>query len=191
MIIIRKATLDDAEHIAQYLFLAMEEIVYKFIGFENAEAGINFILNFVQKESNQYSYHNCWVLVDDMQIVAAINVYNGAALIQLRQPIIEYVRSINSNDFEFEDETEAGEHYIDCLGVEPSKQRKGLGTMLLQFVIDEYVHHRNQTLGLLVDEDNPKAKKLYLKLGFKSVGKKILFGKRVEHLQIKGEGFLE
>lgn len=185
MIIIRKATLDDAEYVAQYLFLAMKEIVYKFIGKVHPEEGINFILNFVQQESNQYSYHNCWVLLADMKIVAAINVYNGAELVELRQPILDYVRNINSNDFEFEDETQAGEYYIDSLGVDPSQQRKGLGTKLLQFVIDEYVRNRSQMLGLLVDEENQNAKKLYLKLGFKIMGKKLLFGKYMEHLQIK------
>jgi len=54
----------------------------------------------------------------------------------------------------------------------------------LQFLIDEYVNKHNQTLGLLVDEGNPNAKRLYLKSGFKSAGKKVLFGRNLEYLQI-------
>jgi ribosomal protein S18 acetylase RimI-like enzyme len=56
---------------------------------------------------------------------------------------------------------------------------------MFQFLIDEYVHKRDKTLGLLVDKDNPDAKKLYLKLGFEIVGEKTLVGKNMEHLQFK------
>jgi len=121
-----------------------------------------------------------------MKVVAAINLYNGALLSELRQPVIEYLRSKLNNDFNFEDETQAGEYYIDSLSVNPNQQSKGIGTKLLRFVIDEYVNKRSQTLGLLVDEINPNAKNLYLKLGFKSAGTRILFGKNMEHLQLKG-----
>jgi ribosomal protein S18 acetylase RimI-like enzyme len=79
-----------------------------------------------------------------------------------------------------------GEFYIDSLGVAANQQGKGIGSKLLLFLIDEYVTINQKTLGLLVDEENPAAKKLYLKLGFKTVGKKTLVGKNLEQLQIKG-----
>ena len=186
MIFVRKATLQDAEIIATYLLLAMAEIVYKFIGEEIPEKAKEFMLHFVKKDNNQYSYQNCWVVEDNMKVVAAINLYNGALLSELREPIIEYLRSKFNKDFNPEDETQAGEYYIDSLGVHPNQQSKGIGTKLLRFIIDEYVHKHSQTLGLLVDEINPNAKRLYLKLGFKSAGRKVLFGKKMEHLQIKG-----
>lgn len=55
---------------------------------------------------------------------------------------------------------------------------------LLQFIIDEYVSKQGHTLGLLVDEKNPNAKRLYLKLGFKHVGNKVLLGNSMKQLQI-------
>ena len=186
MILVRKATLNDSEIIATHLLLAMDEIVYKFIGEEDPEKAKEFMLHFVKKDNNQYSYQNCWVVEDNMKVVAAVNLYNGALLSELREPVIEYVRSKFNKDFNPEDETQAGEYYIDSLGVNPNQQSKGIGTKLLQFVIDEYVNKHSQTLGLLVDETNPNAKRLYLKLGFKSAGRKVLFGKNMEHLQIKG-----
>jgi ribosomal protein S18 acetylase RimI-like enzyme len=186
MILVRKAILSDSKVIAPCLFLAMEDIVYKFIGKEDPDKAKAFMLHFVQKENNQYSYQNCWVAEDNMQLIGAVNVYNGAMLSELRQPVLEYLRSQFNNDFTPEDETQAGEYYIDSLGVNPDHQNKGIGTKLLQFVIDEYVNRHHRTLGLLVDEANPIAKRLYLKLGFKNSGKRVLFGKNMEHLQIKG-----
>jgi ribosomal protein S18 acetylase RimI-like enzyme len=140
---------------------------------------------FVEKENNQYSYQNCWVAETDKEIVAAVNLYDGARLIELRQPVVEYIRNLHNNDFKPEDETGPGEYYIDTLGVSLYQRGKGIGSKMLQFLINEFVSKQGKTLGLLVDEENPDAKRLYLKLGFNSAGKKILFGKNMEHLQIK------
>ena len=56
--IIRKATLGDAEFIAAYLLLAMKDIVYKVIGKNNPHEAREFMLHFIKKENNQYSFQN-------------------------------------------------------------------------------------------------------------------------------------
>lgn len=185
VMIIRKATIKDSESIATCLLLAMEDIVYKFICEENYNKAKDFLLHFIAKENNQYSYQNCFVAVDDNEILAAVNIYDGAKLNLLREPIVQYVRTHYNKNFNPEDETQKGEYYIDTLGVDPKCQGKGIGSKMLQFLIEEYVNKNQQTLGLLVEEANPNAKKLYLKLGFKPVGEKTLVGKKMEHLQIK------
>lgn len=185
--IIRKATLKDAPAIAPLLVLAMEDILYKFINETNYTKAKAFLLHFIAQENNQYSYQNCWLAEEENQIIAAVNLYDGAKLQQLRAPIMEYVKTHYNPNFNPENETQSGEFYIDSLGVAPNQQGKGIGSKLLLFLIDEYVIQKQQTLGLLVDEDNPAAKKLYLKLGFKTVGKKTLVGKNLEQLQIKPE----
>jgi ribosomal protein S18 acetylase RimI-like enzyme len=185
MTLIRKATPDDSDSIAAYLFLAMKDIVYKLIQQKDPEEARTLLLQFAKSNNNQYSYQNCWVAETDGHVVGAINVYDGAQLSELRQPVVDYIREKFNQDFVPDDETSAGEYYIDTLAVSPDHQGKGIGTSLLQFVIDEHVLKKNYTLGLLVDESNPDAKRLYLKLGFKSVGRKMIFGKNMEHLQIK------
>ncbi|WPO77769.1 GNAT family N-acetyltransferase [Flavobacterium sp. KACC 22761] len=182
--IIRKAKISDSEQIAPILLLAMEDIIYKFIKKEDYTSAKDFLQFFIGKENNQYSYQNCFIAEENNEIIGAVNIYNGADLEVLRNPIIEYVRSNFNREFDPELETKAGEFYIDSLGVNPKYQGKGIGSKILQFLIAEYVTKNNQTLGLLVDEDNPNAKKLYINLGFQSVGEKTLVGKKLEHLQI-------
>ena len=165
MIFVRKATLNDSEIIATYLFLPMEDIVYKFIGEEDPEKAREFMLHFVEKDNNQYSYQNCWVVEDNMKVVAAINLYNGALLSELRQPVIEYLRSKFNKDFNPEDETQAGEYYIDSLGVNPNQQSKGIGTKLLQFVIDEYVNKHKSNFRFACRRNKPECKKTVFKVG--------------------------
>jgi Acetyltransferases len=182
---IRKAKVEDSGAIATYMMLAMEDIVYKFIGENSFEKAIQLIENLVSKEANQYSYENCWVVEKNKQIVAVANIYDGGNLYDLRKPVADQINMMFNREFNPEDETQNGEYYIDCIGVHPDWQGKGLGTKLLQFLIDEYVCKKQVTIGLLVDNDNPKAKRLYLNLGFEIIGPKILAGKKMEHLQIK------
>jgi ribosomal protein S18 acetylase RimI-like enzyme len=187
---IRKAEVSDAEIIAGYLMLAMEDIIYEFIGQTDPEKASDFLLHFVKSENNQYSYQNCFVLEEDHQVIAAINIYEGAQLEQLRAPISHYIKAKFLKDFYPEDETQAGEYYIDSFGVNPDHQGKGIGAKMLQYIITTYVHQNKETLGLLVDEKNPNAQRLYLKLGFEPVGEKILVGKRMLHLQVKPNSLL-
>ena len=182
--IIRKAGVEDADAIAALLLLAMEDIIFQFIGKEDRGAARNFLRYFTFNEANQYSYENCWVAEMDGEVVAAVNLYDGSRLHALRKPVMDYIRSQFGQEMQPEDETQAGEYYIDSIGVRPDQQGRGIGTKLLLFLIDEYAGRRSQTLGLLVDEENANAKRLYLSLGFKIVGRKILLGKVMEHLQM-------
>lgn len=185
--LIRKANPGESEIITFHLMLAMEDIVYQFIGEKSSEKALRFLNSLTLEKGNQYSYENCWVAVSENEIVAVALVYDGARLKELREPVAGRVKSMFNRAFNPEDETQAGEYYIDCVGVNPNRQGKGIGTELFRFLIDEYVVNRNETLGLLVDKDNPNAKKLYLKLGFEIVGEKTLVGKEMEHLQLKGK----
>ena len=184
--IIRKATINDSEFIATLLLSAMEDVIYKFISKNDYNIANEFLFYFAEKENNQYSYQNCYVVEEMKEVIAAVNIYYGGKLIELRAPVIQYVKTHFNPEFNPEDETQLGEYYIDSLGVSSKQQGKGIGSKILQFLIDEYVVKNKKTLGLLVDDDNPNAKKLYLKLGFKAVGNKVLAGKSMEHLQFKG-----
>ncbi len=182
--LIRKAIIEDKKQIGNYLLLAMKDIVYEFIGQKDETKALKFMLDLVGQENNQYSYQNCWVALENNEIIAAISIYDGDLLHELRRPVSDYIQLNYNLPFNPEDETNGGEFYIDSFGVNPNLQGKGIGSKVLQFLIDEYVHKSKKKLGLLVDKDNPNAKKLYLKVGFQIVGEKTLVGKQMEHLQI-------
>lgn len=182
---IRKARADESKVIVPYILLAMEDIAYQFIGENSQEKITQMMENLVGRKSNQYSYENCWVVEDeDGMIIAAANIYDGARLYELREPVAREIKRMFNRDFNSEDETQAGEYYIDCIGVRPDQQGKGIGSKILQFLMDEYVRKEGKTIGLLVDKENPQAKKLYVKLGFEFAGEKTLAGKKMEHLQL-------
>ena len=53
----------------------------------------------------------------------------------------------------------------------------------MDYLIKEISIKQNNVLGLLVDFDNPNAKKLYEKKGFTVVGEKMLMNENHEHMQ--------
>lgn len=180
--VIRKATIEDAIPIADAIFLAMEAILYQFIGKKDSATAKALLLELVKMPDNQYSYEHCYVAVLDEQVAGAVLIYDGSRLVALREPVKKLIESRFGGVFNPEDETAAGEFYIDSLGVFPSMQGKQVGSQILQYLITEYTS-KGQVLGLLVDKENPGAKKLYLRLGFRVVGEKELAGKNMEHLQ--------
>ncbi len=182
--IIRRAELEDATQVAEIIFLAMEDILYQLIGKRDVAAAKALLLDLVKMPGNQYSYECCHVAELDGDVVAAVLVYDGATLTALRAPVIQLIKDRFGRDFSLEPETEPGEFYIDSLGVSPALQGRQIGSKLLQYLFEEYAD-RGKVLGLLVDKQNPGAKKLYLKLGFTAVGEKLLAGKQMEHLQKK------
>ena len=185
--IIRNASREDSDAIAECLLIAMRNIVKVFLASDDEESARNFLRHFTARENNQYSYENC-IVATDGKVVGAINIYDGARLNELRLPVVDYIRKNHNPDFAPEDETAAGEYYIDTLGVLPEYRKRGIGTKLLEAAIEHYGFRNRSAVGLLVDPANEKARRLYLNLGFQPRGTKTLTGYLLEHLQFKNHG---
>ena len=183
--LIRKATPEDSESIALLFMMVMDNMVYRFIGKKDVKEGNKFFIRFIQQNDNQYSYQNCYVAIDGDEVVGVINIYDGELLDELRQPILNYIHQHNNPEFSIEDETQSGEFYIDVIAVKPSCQGEGIGGQLLEHAIQKFCIEHFKVLGLLVEKNNPNAKKLYLKYGFEKVGEKTLSNHDMEHLQLK------
>jgi ribosomal protein S18 acetylase RimI-like enzyme len=180
--LIRKAIPQDCKLIAALLMLPTGEVIRRLIGEKNHAKAEEFLLNFIQQTANQYSFENCHVAELEGEITGVLLAYDGSKLVELRKPVLDYIQQQFGLIPTVTDETQAGEVYIDSIAVSPAHQGKGIGSKLLQHVIYQ---KKGETLGLLVDKTNPPAKRLYLRIGFESVGEKNLLGISLEHLQLK------
>ena len=123
-----------------------------------------------------YSYRNALLAFDGNKPVGLCLSYDGAGYHERRLTTFALFSEDNeTNDDEVqgmdltnaEDETCAGEYYIDSLAVIPEYRGRGIARHLMQ----RHIEHA-ATLGiplatLLVDPDNPPALRLYESLGFK------------------------
>lgn len=182
---IRKAKYTDSTIIAKLMFYAMADIVFDFIAEKDEEKAMRFLDELIATDNNQYSYENTWVVEVQDKIAASFTLYDGAKLNELRKKVLDHLKTNYKREITPEDETEAGEIYIDTIAVFPEYRGKGLGNYILDFIIGEFGHKQGETVGLLVDFTNPKAKKLYESKGFKVVGEKSLMSKNHEHMQYK------
>lgn len=180
---IRRAKKEDATQIAELMILAMTEIVYQFIGKEDFEEGKRFLKELIQQEGNQYSYEYIFVAEDQEDILGQICLYPGGELESLRKPVLDHIKAKYAIDYQAANETQEGEIYIDTIAVSTAAQGRGIGKKLIEFAIDEFVNKRNEILGLLVDFENPNAKRLYEKVGFAVKKELSVFGKKMEHMQ--------
>lgn len=126
----------------------------------------------VLSEKSQYSYLNTIVAIgDDGGLCGMCVSYDGGRLHELRKAFVDAAKENFGRDFgNMPDETSAGELYIDSIAVNESCRGQGIATHLLHAVIEKARAMNLPAVGLLVDKGNPKAEKLYTRVGFKYVG---------------------
>lgn len=81
-----------------------------------------------------------------------------------------------------DDETQAGEVYLDSLAVMPDHRGKGIATSLLRAMIEKAAKEGHPAVGLLVDKGNPNAERLYLHVGFEYANDSSWGGHPMRHL---------
>ena len=181
---IRHAVAADSEAVAVLMVQAMEDLACKFVNSNDPAAALPLFGHFFRQENNQYSYRNTLVYEDEAGIGGSVTGYDGAYLATLRAPFLDFLLKNHAFTFVLEPETTAGEFYIDTVSVAPNRQGMGIGGRLLQAACAHAKALGHTHAGLLVDLQNPSAKRLYERHGFKTAGIKMLGGKPYEHMQV-------
>lgn len=180
---IRPAQKSDAIAVAPLMVQAMEEMALEFVQSADLKEAYALFSHFFEMENNQYSYENTLVMEEEGEVLGSITAYDGARLNALRSPFLAYLKEKYGYEKQPEDETLAGEFYLDTISVSPHHQGKGIGKQLILGMIERAKALGYAKVGLLVDVLNPDAKRLYLKLGFEPVQTIELMGGQYERLQ--------
>jgi ribosomal protein S18 acetylase RimI-like enzyme len=178
--IIRQARKEEASAIARLIMIAMNyDCCKNFAGEHHSLQDFeDMMTHLVAQEHSQYSYLNTIVAEEDGDVVGICTSYDGGRLHELRRAFIKAAKEYLERDFSgMDDETQAGELYIDSLAVSADYRHRGIATMLLKALIRQH-----KPLGLLVDEGNPKAERLYASLGFKFANYTSWGGHGMKHL---------
>lgn len=183
-IIYRRASREDASLVARVVSLALgEDVTQRYCG-KNA---IEVLETIARATDTQYSYINVIVAEINGSGVGAIIGYDGAMLQSLRSCTLDIIKQISGVCPYVEDETTAGEFYLDSIAVLPEWQGFGIGARLIELMRDEAFADGFNRVGLLVDFVNPRAEALYERLGFRRVNPTTLLGHKLWHMQAMKE----
>ncbi|MBR5813531.1 MAG: GNAT family N-acetyltransferase [Bacteroidaceae bacterium] len=180
-IIIREAVAADAPFVALVVLMALH--------YDESHPLYEIFKELAARTDAQYSYCNALIAQVDGEVAGAIVGYDGARLYELREPLLALVRERQGREIEIEDETSAGEYYLDSLAVLPKFRGRGVGSMLLSSAAERAFAAGHKRVGLIVDYDNPRAEALYSSLGFECVNSTTFLGHNMWHMQktVKGQ----
>lgn len=175
-IVIREATAADAPLVAKVVLMALH--------YDETHPLYDIFNELAARTDAQYSYCNALVAEVDGIAAGAIVGYDGARLYELREPLIALIREREGRELEIENETSAGEFYIDSLAVLPQFRGCGVGRALLSAAAERAFAAGHERMGLIVDFDNPRAEALYVSLGFARVNPTTFLGHDMWHMQM-------
>ena len=185
MINIQEATREQSADIARLIMMAMtDDCCLYFCGDGyGLEDFRRMMAMLVRREDSQYSYKNTLVAMDGDKIVGVAVSYDGCRLQELRQVFIESAKNYIGMDHScMDDETQAGELYLDSLAVLPEYRCRGIAKDLLLATMKRAKQLGLPVVGLLVDKGNPNAEKLYRFVGFRYVNDLLWGGHSMKHL---------
>ena len=177
---IRKAHKEEAQQIAELFMLAwpVDEILESnAISYDQLHESITLIAG---GEDTIYSYENTLVAEIDGKVVGAMCAYDGADYQRLKQPIVDTLGP--DSGFAKLKETEAGEFYMDSVGVLPEFRGRGIASRLFEAQCERAASLGHEVAGLIVDVDKPQAEALYTRLGFVYLDDKDFFGHAMKHM---------
>ena len=137
----------------------------------------------VEREDSQYSYKNTLVAVDGNKVVGISVSYDGSKLHELRRAFLEMALKYLGKDHSgMDDETQAGELYLDSLAVLPEYRRQGIASRLIMATKERADRMGLPCVGLLVDKGNPEGEALYASVGFQYANDSHWGGHPMKHL---------
>ena len=185
MIEIREATKNQAAEIASLIMMAMtDDCCLYFCGDGYGLVDFRKMMTMlVELEKSQYSYKNTLVAMDGDKVVGISISYDGARLHELRRAFIEAAKKYIGKDHSaMDDETQAGELYLDSLAVLPEYRRQKIASRLLRATKERANNMGLPCVGLLVDKHNPTGEALYASVGFRYMNDNQWGGHPMKHL---------
>ena len=179
-IIIRQAHKEEASQIAELFMLAwpVDEILgSNGLTYEQLHESITLI---AASEETIYSYENTLVADIDGKVVGAMCAYDGADYQRLKQPIVDVLGP--DCGFAKMKETEAGEFYLDSVGVLLEYRERGIASKIIEAQCVRAASLGHKVAGLIVDVDKPQVEALYSRLGFTYLDDKDFFGHAMRHM---------
>jgi len=176
-ITLRRATAADARFIAENVLRALHID-------EADDSHIEHLADISRREDTLYSWRNSTIALYDGVPAGLMVAYEGARYRRMRDITFPMIRIYVGDDYESkDDETCAGEFYLDSLSVLPEFQRRGIASALIQEMFRLRDEAGIPLATILVDPENETAYSLYTKNGFRKNGQVTVFNTTYDRLE--------
>ncbi len=185
---IRFAKKEDAHEIAPLILVILNDMELPFLQKYGKEKTLEILEDAITDPNYRYSYTRAIVEELDGKVAGVAFGYTDADEPFIDQPleVILEKHGITSTEQLFVDpETFPNEWYLDSISVSEDFRGHGIGSKLLSALPKLAKKENRDVIGLSVDEQNPKAKKLYIRHGFEVVGQRMISGHLYDHMQKK------
>ena len=180
---IRPAIPGDVNEVIPLILQAIEDIAFVLSGTADVDKTTKILSEFFKQSGNRLSYEQTLVMEENGELVGMAIVYDGAEAAALNFPVEQAaVKKSGKPDYKIPIEPEVSEFYLDAVGVLPRCQGRGYGSALVEAGCNRARRQGHKRFALLVDLENPPAKRLYDRLGFRVDGAKWLAGKEYYHM---------
>ncbi len=189
---ITDATPEDAPLIAEGVMAAVgPEICRGIAGPDHSVEDVRTLFTrLARRDDSQYSWRNTRVARSEEGIPMGICVsYDGARLHTMRRSFFEEANKLlgwGMTDEDIEkvpDETSSDEYYLDSLMVLPQFRGHGAARALIDDAAQK-ARNVGKPLGLLCEDQNAPAFKLYSSVGFQEIGRRPFAGVEMRHLRL-------
>ncbi|MGI6487091.1 MAG: GNAT family N-acetyltransferase [Syntrophothermaceae bacterium] len=193
---IRKAQPEEAREAAFLIHQAVGDIA-NILFSTNTDSRIHTALaRLFRKHNTRVSYDFIDVAEESHALAGLAVSYPGNTIPRINQPVFNFLQqaygkhasALKTNVIPIlkAQEAEMDEYYLDALAVHPDFTGRGVGTALLKHVQKKAKRLGYTRTSLLVEKNNPRAFKLYHRLGYKKTGmvrmKNLEFDKMVKPL---------
>lgn len=166
----RPATPTDASVVLELMYTAIGDIAHTLTGTTNKEQALLALRPFFEHTGNRISYENVLVEEREDQVIGFVLAYHGSQIATLDAPLIERVQQLGQDSSAIVPEARDDEYYLDSLAVDSAYQGQGIGTVLIHAFEQRAQQLGHHKVMLIVDQENPKARKLYERLGYTEDG---------------------
>lgn len=172
--IIRKATLSDAEYVAKTVLTALDM----------GTSDLEWVKESCADPQSMYSWNKSLIAEDEGKPVGCIISYSGDDYQKLRDYTWSRLwKGVDPAEIkQTAIETYPGEYYLDSLAIEPEYRGNGLGKRLMESAIRQGKGLGYDKYALLVAEGKLRLKEYYASLGFEEAGDVNFFGHRYKRM---------
>lgn len=173
-IIIRPAQKKDAISLAPLIYSAIEDLAEHFTGALSIKQAIDRLTTLIAEEGNRFSYQYGLVAEENGNIIGIGTSYPENVIDELTFKTIElskefswYINKEKENRLLNDKEAPKGTFYIDHLAIDKDYRGKGYAKLIIEAMENKGRELGYKVVSLLVDINNPKARALYEKIGYR------------------------